>query len=399
MKLQKLPKGWSLKPLASLVHPDRKISYGIVQPGEFEPGGILLIRGQDYSDGWAKPEAMFRVSETIDTPYRRSRLKSGDILLTIVGAGTGNIAIVPDYLDGANITQTTARIAVNEAVASRDYVRLVLESHIGRHEVYRNIKGGAQPGLNIGDVEEFNIPIPALSEQTKIAATLMPWMAALEKLDALIAAKARRKQALMQQLLTGHRRLPGSSETVKFIRASEIFTNRTERNSRGAPILSVTQDQGVVIRETLDRKIAHDIETNDTYKVVQPGDYIISLRSFQGGLEYSEILGAVSPAYHVIHPIKDIDREFYRHYFKSADFVGRLAVAVIGIRDGKQISFTDFGFIKLPYPHIEDQRRIGQLLSTADAELRLLRQQRTALDHQKRGLMQQLLTGKKRVHL
>ena len=127
---------------------------------------------------------------------------------------------------------------------------------------------------------------------------------------------------------------------------------------------------------TLDRKIAHNIETNDTYKVVHPGDYIISLRSFQGGLEYSEILGAVSPAYHVIQPIKDIDREFYRHYFKSVDFVSRLAVAVTGIRDGKQISFTDFGFIKLPYPHIDDQKRIGQLLSPADAELRLFRQQR-----------------------
>lgn len=245
----------------------------------------------------------------------------------------------------------------------------------------------------------LNLPVmcPSPSERKKISEILVTWDEALEKLDALIVAKERCKQALMQQLLTGKRRLPGSPAPVRFIKASELFTNRTERNDRGAPILSVTQDQGVVARDSLERKITHDTDTNDTYKVVYPGDYIISLRSFQGGLEYSEILGAVSPAYHVIHPVEAIDREFYRHYFKSAHFIGHLAVAVIGIRDGKQISFTDFGFIKLPYPHIDDQKRIGRILSAADSELRLLRQQRTHLDQQKRGLMQQLLTGKKRV--
>jgi type I restriction enzyme S subunit len=131
--------------------------------------------------------------------------------------------------------------------------------------------------------------------------------------------------------------------------------------------------------------------------VVRKGDFVISLRSFQGGLECSEIDGAVSPAYHIIRPCQKLDLAFFKHYFKSADFVGRLATAVIGIRDGKQISFTDFGFIKLPFPPIEDQKRIGLLLDTADQQLTLLRTQRTALDQQKRGLMQRLLTGKLRV--
>ncbi len=319
--------------------------------------------------------------------------------MTIVGAGTGNIAVVPQYLEGANITQTTARIAINEAVASSEYVRLVLESHIGKRSVYENIKGGAQPGLNIADVEEFLLPMPKLEEQGAIARLLKPWSEALEKLDALIVAKDRYKQALMQQLLTGKRRLRGSHSPVRFIRASEIFNSRSERNGEGARILSVTQDQGVVARADLERKISHDADTSGSYKLVHVGDYIISLRSFQGGLEYSEIRGAVSPAYHVIYPHKEIDREFYRYYFKSTDFVSRLAVAVIGIRDGKQISFTDFGFIKLPYPHIDDQKQIGKLLSTASDELRLLRQQRAALDQQKCGLMQILLTGQKRVRV
>lgn len=201
----------------------------------------------------------------------------------------------------------------------------------------------------------------------------------------------------MQQLLSDQRRLNQSSAPINLLKAAEIFTNRSERNSGALPILSVTQDQGVVLRSSLERRIAHDEDNTNTYKVVRAGDYVISLRSFQGGLEYSTVTGAVSPAYHVIRPIKEIDSSFYRHYFKSANFIGRLATAIIGIRDGKQVSFTDFGFIKLPYPEVKEQKRIGTILDTADQQLTLLRAQRTAIDQQKRGLMQRLLTGKLRV--
>ncbi len=247
-------------------------------------------------------------------------------------------------------------------------------------------------------LSELPVHLPPLPEQRKIADILSTWDESLKTLDALIAAKTRQKQALMQQLLTGKTRVKGAKGGIKFVRASELFTNRSERNTNGLPILSVTQDQGVVLRSSLDRRIGHDEETNGSYKVVRKGDFVISLRSFQGGLEYSEIEGAVSPAYHIIHPRCDLDCLFFKHYFKSADFVSRLATAVIGIRDGKQISFTDFGFIKLPFPPVEDQRRIGILLDTADQELTLLRTQRQTLDQQKRGLMQRLLTGKIRVN-
>lgn len=396
---RKIPIGWKCYPLKMLVDPNRPITYGIVQPGAFTEGGVLLIRGQDYSRGWVSVDAMYRVSEAIDRPYRRSRVTEGDLLITIVGAGTGNIAKVPLSQSGANITQTTARIAIDASRADADYVKHQLQGMSGKREVYHHIKGGAQPGLNISDVDKFIIPLPPLSEQRKIAKMLSAWDDTIETLDALITAKDRQKQALMQHLLTGKTRVKGAKGTVKFIKASELFANRSERNADDLPILSVTQDQGVVLRSSLERRIAHDEETNGSYKVVRKWDFIISLRSFQGGLEFSEIEGAVSPAYHVIHPICDLDLQFFRHYFKSADFVSRLATAVIGIRDGKQISFTDFGFIKLPFPPIEDQRSIGQLLDAADQELTLLRTQRQTLDQQKRGLMQRLLTGKIRVKI
>src|SRR5690606_11710191 len=107
------------------------------------------------------------------------------------------------------------------------------------------------------------------------------------------------------------------------------------------------------------RRVVMPDGSTQGYKLVVPGNFIISLRSFQGGLEYSSYRGLVSPAYTVLEPIQSIDDEFYKQYYKSYDFIGHLAVAVIGIRDGKQISYEDFSFLKLPYPSLEEQQKIA----------------------------------------
>jgi type I restriction enzyme S subunit len=138
-------------------------------------------------------------------------------------------------------------------------------------------------------------------------------------------------------------------------------------------------------------------ENTHTYKLVESGDFVISLRSFQGGLEYSRYRGLVSPAYHVIRPAIALCDDYYRHYFKSSDFIQRLAIATIGIRDGKQISYGDFSFMRIPLPPLEEQRAIAAVVDTVDREIKILQAKTDALREQKKGLMQQLLTGKKRV--
>ncbi len=92
-----------------------------------------------------------------------------------------------------------------------------------------------------------------------------------------------------------------------------------------------------------------------------------------------------------------VDNDFYRHYFKSYEFVGHLAVAVIGIRDGKQISYDDFAYMRFPYPSVAEQTRIAAVLSTCDREIELLKKKLEKLKEQKKGLMQRLLTGEIRV--
>lgn len=281
--------------------------------------------------------------------------------------------------------------------ALTDYLRKEVASGVG------------QPNLNTELIGNVYISMPTLPEQKAIAAVLSTWDRGIRQLTDLIAAKLRFKQGLMQQLLTGQRRFKGfgkpSNDTGqlpegwKRLKASELFENFTQKKNDNEDLLSVTQDRGVIPRTMLKGKVVMPESGTGGYKLVEPGNFVISLRSFQGGLEYSQYRGLVSPAYTVLKPCQTINEAFFRHYFKSYDFIQRLAVAVIGIRDGKQISYNDFESVKLPKPPIEEQERIAAVLDISDKEVDLLRKQLDSLKQQKKGLMQKLLTGEVRVKL
>lgn len=392
----KLPKGWAASSGEEVSVLITKGESPRWQGFQYQSEGALFVTSENVRDGRLDISQPKYISPAFHTKLRRSALKYDDILINLVGASIGRSCRFSVKDADANINQAVCLLRLKPGIDSA-WVSLYLQEPSVVRRLIGNNGDSARANISLSDIRNFTFVLPPRDERRKIADILSTWDEALEKLDALIEAQERRKKALMQQLLTGRRRLKPHGVSIKHLKASEIFTNRSERNTGALPVLSVTQDQGIVLRSSLERRIAHDEDNINTYKVVRAGDYVISLRSFQGGLEYSEVTGAVSPAYHVIRPIKEIDQSFYRHYFKSTDFISRLAIATIGIRDGKQISFTDFGFIKLPYPAIEDQKRIGAILDTADQQLTLFRAQRSALDQQKRGLMQRLLTGQIRV--
>ena len=202
------PQDWDMVPLNELVDPSRGIRYGIVQPGAYDPNGRFMIRAQDYSEakGWADPSDVFRVSDTIEQRYRSARVQHGDLIMTIVGY-CGHVEIVPAWLDGANLTQTTARIAIQSGRASPQFCKYMLQSAVGRSQVASFLKGAAQPGLNCGDVEKFRLPLPKMREQTAIAAGLSDMDAELAALEARRDKTRDLKQAMMQELLTGRTRL------------------------------------------------------------------------------------------------------------------------------------------------------------------------------------------------
>lgn len=205
--LGEVPAGWEVIHLGKLIDSRRRLTYGIVQPGEPDPTGRFMIRGQDYSTGWAAPESIFRVSAAVEEPYRRARVRAGDVVMTIVGAGVGNIAVVPDRLSGANLTQTTARIAIDPSRGDSGFFAHQLTSWIGRVNVHLNTRGAAQPGLTLAGIAKYFVVLPPLTEQCTIAAFLDREVARINGLMAKIRDHIARLQeyrtALISAAVTG----------------------------------------------------------------------------------------------------------------------------------------------------------------------------------------------------
>lgn len=308
------------------------------------------------------------------------------ILVARVGAHAGQVSLASGKYD---VSDNTIIVENKECYSLYFAYQQLIAANLNKM-----VFGSGQPLITAGMLKRMLVIYPPYEEQKHINSALKLWDIAIEKQSELIEKLKLRKRALMQQLLTGKKRLPGFSGEWKRIKAGDIFMSSSVRGKRSEVLLSATQEHGVIPRDQLEGRVTMPTGNLESFKLVEVGDFVISLRSFQGGIEYSEHRGIVSPAYTVLKPVKEIDKSFYRFYFKSADFIGHLAIAVIGIRDGKQISYEDFCFVKIPYPRIEEQKAISAILIQAEKEIELVNEKLICLQSQKRGLMQQLLTGK-----
>ena len=280
-----------------------------------------------------------------------------------------------------------------------DFIFYHTISHSFRQKLEREMTGSAgQKRVQVDSLGNYVIPFPGRSERRSIVDILSAQDSIIVLKEKRLAENQQQKKYIMQQLLTGKRRLPGFEGVWKYIPAREIFKSITDKKHSGdLQVLSSTQDRGIVPRDQVGIDIKYEADSLSSYKKVEKGNFVISLRSFQGGIEYSDYTGIVSPAYTVLKSIEKISDEYYKQFFKSTDYINRLNIAVYGIRDGKQISYEDFGRIKIPYPALDEQIAIAKVLSTADRENDLLRQDIEQEKQKKKALMQLLLTGIVRV--
>lgn len=165
--------------------------------------------------------------------------------------------------------------------------------------------------------------------------------------------------------------------------------NNKDHNSN-FPILAITQEYGAIPREMIDYNVSVTEKSVQSYKVVDVGDFIISLRSFQGGIEHSEYKGLCSPAYVILRNKKGINKQFFKQYFKTKSFIRDLTKNIEGLRDGKMISYKQFSEVLLPKPSLEEQQKIADCLVSIDELITLHTQKLKALKDHKKGLMQQL---------
>lgn len=178
----------------------------------------------------------------------------------------------------------------------------------------------------------------------------------------------------------------------KTIPMSDVFVEVSEKNRLDLPVLSVLQGVGTVLRDLSDRNIQYDKANLKNYKAMQKDDFIIHLRSFEGGLECSNYDGISSPAYRILRPQRIIPGA-YRAYFRSRNFIrNKLAVSVVGIRDGKNIDMDTFWRIQLPVPCLEEQQKIADFLSSVDEVIAASEEEVANLETQKKAVMKKIFS-------
>ncbi|MCO5248428.1 MAG: restriction endonuclease subunit S [Chitinophagales bacterium] len=192
-------------------------------------------------------------------------------------------------------------------------------------------------------------------------------------------------------------RFPEFKEDWNFFYGNELFEPISNKNHNSdLPILAISQEFGAVPRDLINYQISVTDKSVSSYKVVEKGDFIISLRSFQGGIEYSEYKGICSPAYIILRPKRDIEDYFFKYYLKTFRYIQHLQSKLEGIRDGKMISYKYFSEIKLPFPSLTEQKKITDFLIQIDNRIAQLTEKKEHLELYKKGITQKIFSQKLR---
>ena len=287
---------------------------------------------------------------------------------------------------------------VKDTSVSLEYLERYFKSSKWFKYMYSIANYGARSdrmSVTNNDFFAMPIPIPSKPEQEKIASFLTSVDTKIELLVRKEELLQQYKKGVMQKIFSQEIRFK-ADDGSKYPEWEEkggnkIFETITNKNHNSdLPVLAITQEYGAIPRDMIDYQISVTDKSVATYKVVEIGDFIISLRSFQGGIEYSNYKGICSPAYIILRPYIDVDTRFYKLYLKTDNYIKQLNRNIEGIRDGKMISYKQFSDIKLPYPCIEEQTKIANFLSSIDSKLEHIQKQLNATKAFKKALLQQM---------
>lgn len=298
-----------------------------------------------------------------------------------------------------------------EGILDLDYILYFFKTRQGKHLLYLASPGGAGRNKTLGQVgfQQLSIPLPSIIEQHKIVNILATWDKAIDKTDALIKDKEKLKKGLMQQLLTGKKRFSEyygyELETKKFgdILNIKIGGTPSRKNPAYWDVLKETKNRWISISDLNNKYISETKEyisnigiKNSNAKLLKEGTVIMSFKLTIGKASILAKSCYTNEAIVALIPKNNegIDREYLYQALNVVDFKKEIDPAV----KGKTLNKEKIARLQIQLPSIKEQKKIAIVLSKADDEIYLLRKKLEALIQQRKGLMQQLLTGRRRVN-
>lgn len=357
--------------------------------------GIFLVTAKNVKDGFIDYETSKEyISENAyEEVMRRGKPEMGDVLIT-TEAPCGNVAQV-NKADIA-LAQRIIKYRGHIGVVDNTYLKYYLLSPEFQKILNAKSSGGTVQGIKGSILHQQKIIYPSYEEQKKIGQHM-------DSLDHLITLHQRKcdevkslKKYMLQKMFPQNEqkvpeiRFEGFTEAWEQRKLGEVFKEYSEKNHTELSALTIIQGGGTVKREESDRNLMYDKSNLSNYKMVRKNDFIVHLRSFEGGLEKSLLDGIISPAYHTFH--SDVaDSRFYYPYFRSHEFIKhKLVPHVYGIRDGRSIDIAGMKTIEIPYTSIEEQRKIGDYLESLDHLITLHQQKCEELKKIKKFMLQKM---------
>ena len=377
-----IPEDWEVKKLGKVGEIDKKsLNSNTDKEYEFDYISLSDVDSDQFSIKTSKQK--FK-----NAPSRARRIvKKGDVLLSTVRPNLEGFTIIRDEVKDL-IASTGFAVITSKNELHNEYLFNFLFSNIIKRQFHKLLVGSNYPAINSSDVENLKIPLPPLQEQKKIADCLSTCDSAIEKQSQLINVLTQRKKALMQQLLTGKKRLPGFEGKWKEVKLGEICEIK-----KGSQInkIELSSNLGFPV-------INGGIEPSGYYDDWNVAENTITISEGGNSCGFinfiKEKFWSGGHCYTLQNLKININKNFLFYFLKNSENqIMKLRVGS-GLPNIQQKDIKNFEIL---LPKIEEQTAIAEILATADRELTLQKEKLVQLQTQKKGLMQVLLTGKKRL--
>lgn len=393
-----IPQGWEVKRLELLC--SNKGDYGINAPAvTYSEDLPTYLRITDIDDDGRFITANKTSVNSSNSEY--FHMQEGDIVFARTGATVGKTYLYNPNDGDLVFAGFLIRFSPDKQKIIPYFLRAYTNTTIYWHWVKIISQRSGQPGINAAEYCSLQIPVPPLAEQQKIAEVLGTWDKAIEKQTQLIRKFELRKKGLMQQLLTGKKRMLGFFGPWKKVRLKEIFIEGSkipvDSTSRYKKISIGLYKKGISYVD--DNKVKADIRP---FYVREKGEIIIGKQNYFNGsiaIVNDKFDGTICSNAIMSFRVKNLfNLKFIYEAISQPDYLKKREMMANGTGQ-KELSEKDFLNFDIVVPSFEEQIAIAQILTAADREIELEQQKLELLRQQKRGLMQQLLTGKKRVKL